>query len=168
MTSKIPGILVLILATLLAVQPVTPQSNRIEARMIDKEKGSVKKVKVLLSYDDVELSIQRKTRSSVVNTIPFSAITHASYTYSERVQIAEGIGAAAFTLTTGYLVPAVAIGSMFFTSKKKTHWLGIQTPKGSHVFELGKNDYRQILLDLKALDVNIEDLGRSTSQSATR
>ncbi len=161
MLNKISGTLVLALVTLSAVLPVVPQSSRIEAIMIQKEKGSLKKTKVVLSYDDSELSIRNKGHNSDIDTILFSGIKHANYTYSERVQIAEGIGATVFTLSTGYLVPALAIGTMFLTSKKKTHWLGVQSEDKSVVFELKKEDYRQLLLDLKTRGVNIEDLGRS-------
>ena len=52
------------------------------------------------------------------------------------------------------------IGAMFLTSKKKTHWLGIQAVGISLIFELKKDDYRQMLLDLKTRGINIEDLGK--------
>jgi len=130
--------------------------------MVQKEKGSLKKIKVVISYDDSKLTIQSKDRNSAVNTIPFSDIKHANYTYSDRVQIGEGIGAATFMiLSTGYLVPALSIGAMFLTSKKKSHWLAIDAAHSSVVLELKKDDYRQILLDLKTRGVNVEDLGKS-------
>lgn len=156
------GALGLILLTLLVVQPVTPQSNRIEAKMVEKENGSLKKTNVLLSYNDSEFNIKGKGRNPTTNTIPFSEIKHANYTYSDRIQIAEGIGAAAFMiLSSGYLVPGLMVGAMFLTTRKKAHWLGIQAADRSLVFELKKDDYRQILLDLKTRGINIEDLGRS-------
>jgi hypothetical protein len=130
--------------------------------MIEKEKGTMKKIRVLISYEGSKFHIKRKGHDSTVKTIPFSDITHANYTYSDRVPIGEGIGAAAFViLSTGYLVPGLQIGVMFLTSKKKTHWLGIQSANESMVFELKKDDYRQLLLNLKTRGVNIEDLGKS-------
>lgn len=152
----------LMLVFLLAVQDVVPQSNRIEAKMIEKQKGGLKKIDVSLSYNDSELTITGKGRDAKATTIPFTAIKHANYTFSDRVQIAESAGATAFMiLSTGYLVPGLLVGAMFLTSKKKTHWLGIQAEDRSVVFELKKDDYRQLLLDMKSKGVNIEDLGRS-------
>jgi hypothetical protein len=96
------------------------------------------------------------------------------YTFSERLQIVEGLGAGGFNawlFTQGPTVlfpgeglgAALIIGAMFLDSKKKKHWLLVQTDAGSLVFELQKSNYRQILFEMNSNGLPVEDSGKRRS-----
>lgn len=167
----------ILLISLLAISylPAHSQSSPLhKAQLLTRERGSLKRKNVSLSHENRTLRIVEKGAKGADVAIPFESVKKIEYTYSERLQIVEGIGAGGFNawlFTQGPTVlfpaeglgAALIIGAIFLDSKKKKHWLLVQTDAGSLVFELQKSNYRQLLFEMNSNGLPVEDSGKRRS-----
>lgn len=133
-----------------------------EAQLLVRDGASVRSAKVYLSVldDTVALATRKGGKESII-TIPFSDITEADYTYSQKSQIWEGLGnVGAYSLLCGCVhIGQLALFLPYAFSKKKQHWLVIQTKTNPVVLRLGQHDYRDLLLELSKQGLNVTDSG---------
>lgn len=125
--------------------------SRYQADLIVKKTSSAEKKEVFISLDNEAMNIFNKKDKSLNRSLPNSTIKMASYSYSEKPQIAEAI---ALTLAFGWLP-----GFAFFFTKKKKHWLILSTDSENFLFELNKENYRQLLFEMNSQKIKVEDLG---------
>lgn len=130
---------------------LTQTNSRYEADLIVKKATSADKMNVFILLENETMQIVGKKDKSLNQTLQNSNIKIASYSFSNKPQIAEGIASA--------LIFGGLPGLPFFFSKKKTHWLVITTEKEGFLFELKKETYRQLLFEMNSNKIKVEDLG---------
>ena len=85
--------------------------------------------------------------------IKYKDITLADHSYSKTPMLSGG-GAIATALLVGFIF---AIPFLFI--KKKKHWLTVQAGEGNFaVIKLGDQNFRQIIAELRAHEVKVNDL----------
>ena len=131
--------------------------SRYQADLIVKKTSSAEKKEVFISLDNEAMNIFSKKDKSLNRSLPNSTIKIASYSYSEKPQITEGI-----ILTLALGVPALE----FFFTKKKKHWLFLSTENENFLFELNKETYRQMLFEMNSHKIKVEDLGDKNKKEA--
>lgn len=125
-------------------------SSTYEATLIVKKADSATKKKVFISVENDNLNIIGKDKNVIKSFQKLELIT-ADYTFSEKPQIAESI-VVAVTLTWVLALP-------FLFTKKKKHWLVLATKDEAFLFDLKKENYRQLLFDMNSNGFKIKDSG---------
>ena len=120
-----------------------------EANLITKKSSSTEKKSVIISLENETMNIFGKKDKKLQQTLPNSTIKIASYSYSERPQIMEGLALAILGFP----------GLPLLFNKKKKHWLIVSTEKDNFLFELDKDNYRQLLVEMNTNKIKVEDAG---------
>ena len=143
--------LILILSVVLSGQywVLAQNISNYEADLIIKKESSAEKKKVLISFSNETMNVIGKKDRKSQQSLPNSTIKIASYSYSERPQIMEGLALAILGFP----------GLPFLFNKKKKHWLIVSTEKDNFLFELNKDNYRQLLLEMNTNKIRVEDAG---------
>jgi hypothetical protein len=154
-----------VVALLFTLWPVSffPQSGpRHEAQLLVQDSGDVRSAKVTLSVVDRTVTIvTKKNGKEYFITIPFSDINRVDYTYSQKSQIWEGLAnVGAYSLLCACVhIGQVALFVPYAFSKKKQHWLVMETLSSPVVLKLGQHDYRDLILELSKHGLNVTDSG---------
>lgn len=120
-----------------------------KADLIIKKDSSTEKMKVLISFSNETMNVVSQKDKKSQQTLPNSTIKIASYSYSERPQIMEGLALAILGFP----------GLPLLFNKKKKHWLIVSTEKDNFLFELDKDNYRQLLVEMNTNKIKVEDAG---------
>lgn len=134
-----------------------------EAELLLKDGETVRSTPVRVSADQGVVSIfAKRARKPVDIKIPISEIKRADYTYSKRPQIWEGIATAATISLICYCGGTLdlIIFLPFAFTKIKTHWMVIETEKTELLLKLGRDDYRQLMLEMHKAGINVVDSGK--------
>jgi len=108
-----------------------------------------------ITFDDKAFKVvpDKTQYQSSTKVVEYKNITQADHSYSKKPMLSGG-GAIATALLVGFIV---AIPFLFI--KKKKHWLTVQGGEGNFaVIKLGDQNFRQIVAELQAHGVKVNEL----------
>jgi hypothetical protein len=156
-----------IISALLAVNisPARSQSPSVahQADLLFRDGKVVRKVAVTISEDRQTLTIAGQDKKTPFTlAIPVEQIKGADYTYTQKPQVWEAIGTTSYIVVLSGYVGAIdlAIFMPFILTKKKQHWLVIETQDQSLLLQLRNNDYRQLVLEMSNNGIRVQDSGK--------
>ena len=145
-----------------AFSQATPTPH--QADLLFRDGKIVRRVSVTISQDKDNLVIKGTDKKKPFSlTIPIKEIKGADYTYTEKPMAWEAIGTTSYiVMLSGYVgVADLAIFLPTILTKKKQHWLVLDTNGESMLFQLRNKDYRQLILEMSQNGINTTDSGKA-------
>jgi hypothetical protein len=151
---------ILIVCLLLSCHSFVFAQSQYEAKAIFKKGNSTYQTPVFILLNSEALQIVNQKNKNIQKSFPYSIIDKSEYSYTEKPQIAQGVGVATFYALMGApILTFSTLGVLFAFSKKKKHWLVLSIEREAFLFELKKENYRQLLFEMNSKGIRIEDSG---------
>lgn len=130
----------------------TPSVYAVELVVTEGKKSVETDADITFGDSTVRVEPDKQNYKGSSKEFAYSEIKNVDYSYAKKPMLSGG-GAIATALLVGFIV---AIPLLFI--KKKKHWMVMQTENDFAVVKLGDRNHRQIVAELRAKGVTVNDL----------